>query len=94
MLEEVNIISATYVAEHWSTIIFDRKNRNQIAKYVGGSFSFLKLPEGKSVVVNNGTLMNGNHAVPQLYQNKNKIITRINALDMQNTYCKCEGAAV
>ena len=94
MLEEVNIISATYVAEHWSTIIFDRKNRNQIAKYVGGSFSFLKLPEGKSVVVNNGTLMNGNHAVPQLYQNKNKIITRINALDMLNTYCEGEGAAV
>ena len=38
--------------------------------------------------------MNGNHAVPQLYQNKNKIITRINALDMQNTYCEGEGAAV
>ena len=31
-------------------------------------------------------------AVPQLYQNKNRIITRINALDMQNTYC--EGGAV
>ena len=94
LLGEVNIISDTYVAKHWSTIIFNRKNRNQIEKYVGGSFSFLKLPEGKSVVLNNDTVMNGNHAVPQLYQNKNKIITRINALDMQNTYCKCEGAAV
>ena len=94
MLGEVNIISDTYVAKHWSTIIFNKKNRNQIEKYVGGSFSFLKLPEGKSVVLNNDTVMNGNHAVPQLYQNKNKIITRINALDMQNTYCKCEGAAV
>ena len=38
--------------------------------------------------------MNGKHAVPQLYQNKNNIITRINALDMQNTYCEGEGAAV
>ena len=54
----------------------------------------MKLPEGKTVIVNSKAVMNGNHAVPQLYQNKNKIITRINALDMQNTYCKCEGAAV
>ena len=92
MLGEVNIISNTYVAEDWSTIICDRKNRNQIAKYVGGNFSFLKLPEGKTVIVNSEAVMNGNHAVPQLYQNKNRIITRINALDMQNTYC--EGAAV
>ena len=38
--------------------------------------------------------MNGNHAVPQLCQDKNKIITRISALDLQNTYCKGEGAAV
>ena len=44
LLGEVNIISDTYVAEDWSTIICDRKNRNQIAKYVGGNFSFLKLP--------------------------------------------------
>ena len=32
--------------------------------------------------------------VPQLYQNKNKIITRINALEIQNAYCEGEGAAV
>ena len=92
LLGEVNIISDTYVAEDWSTIICDRKNRNQIAKYVGGNFSFLKLPECKTVIVNSEAVMNGNHAVPQLYQNKNRIITRINALDMQNTYC--EGGAV
>ena len=94
LLGEVNIISDTYVAEDWSTIICDRKNRNQIAKYVGGNFSFLKLPECKTVIVNSEAVMNGNHAVPQLYQNKNKIITRINALDMLNTYCEGEGAAV
>ena len=93
-LEKVNIRSDTYVAEDWSTIICDRKNRNQIAKYVGDNFSFFKLREGKTVIVNSEAVTNGNHAVPQLYQNKNKIITRINALDMQNTYCKCEGAAV
>ena len=93
MLGEVNIISDTCVPEDWSTIIYDRKNRNQIAKYVGGNFSFLKLPECKTVIVNSEAVMNGNHAVPQLYQNK-KIINRINALDMQNTYCEGEGAAV
>ena len=94
LLGEVNIISDTYVAKDWSTIICDRKNRNQIAKYVGGNFSYLKLPEGKTVIVNSEAVMNGNHAVPPLYQNKNKIITRINTLDMQNTYCEGEGAAV
>ena len=38
--------------------------------------------------------MNGNHAVPQSYQNKNEIITRINEFDMQITYCEAERAAV
>ena len=96
LLGEVNIdiISHTYVAEDWSTIICDRKNRNQIAKYVEGNVSFLKLPEGKTVIVNSEAVMNGNHAVPQLCQDKNKIITRISALDVQNTYCEGEGAAV
>ena len=45
-------------------------------------------------MVNSEAIMNGNHAVPQLYQNTNKIFTRINALDMQNTSCEGEGAAV
>ena len=92
LLGEVNNISNTYVAEDWSTIICDRKNRNQIAKYVGGNFSYLKLPEGKTVIVNSEAVMNGNHAVLKLYQNKNKIIARINALDMQNTYYEVKGA--
>ena len=70
------------------------ENGNQIAKYVGGNFSFLKLPEAKTVMVNSEAIMNGNHAVPQLYQNTNKVFTRINALDMQNTSCEGEGAAV
>ena len=35
--------------------------------------------------------MNGNHAVPQLYQNKNKIITRINGPGMKSTCCEDEG---
>ena len=94
LLGEVNIISDTYVAEDWSTIICDTKNRNQIAKYVEANFAFLKLPEGKTIIVNSEAVMNGNYAVPQLYQNKNKLITRINALDIQNTYCEGEGAAV
>ena len=66
LLGEVNIISDTYVAEDWSTLICDRKNRNEIAKYVGGNFSFLKLPERKTVRVNSEAVMNGNHAVHQL----------------------------
>ena len=56
--------------------------------------NLLKLPDGKTVLVSSEAVMNGNHAVHQLYQNKNKIITRINALNMQNTYCKGEGVAV
>ena len=72
LLGEANIISDTYVAEDWSTIICDRKNKNQIAKYDGGNFSFLKLPKGKTVIVNSEAVMNSNHAVPQLYQNKKK----------------------
>ena len=94
LLGEVNIdiISHTYVAEDWSTIICDMKNRNQTAKYVEGNVSFLKLPEGKTVIVNSEAVMNGNHAVLKLYQNKNKIIARINALDMQNTYYEVKGA--
>ena len=54
----------------------------------------MKLPQAKTVTVNSEAIMNGNYAVPQLYQNTNKIFTRINALDMQNTYCEGEGAAV
>ena len=88
------MITNTYVAEDWSTIICDRKNRNQIAKYIGGNFSLLKLPEGKTVIVNSEAVINGKHAIPQVYQNKNKIITRINALDVQNTYYEVEGTAV
>ena len=64
LLGGINIISNTYVAEDWSTIICDRKNRNQIAKYVGGNFSSLKLPEGKTVTVNSEAVMNGKYAVP------------------------------
>ena len=50
-----------------------------------------KLPEGKTVIVNSKAVMNGNHAVPQLYQNKNKIITRIKGPDMKSTCCEDEG---
>ena len=54
----------------------------------------LKLPEGKTVIVNSEAVINGKHAIPQVYQNKNKVITRINALNVQNTYCEVEGTAV
>ena len=94
LLGEVNTISDTNVAESWGTIICEKKNRDQIAKYVGGNFSSLKLPEGKTVIVNSEAVMNVKHLVPQLYQNKNKIITRIYALNMQNTYYKGDGAVV
>ena len=91
LLGEVNIISNTYVPGDWGTIICDRKTKNQIVKDVGGSFSSLKHPEGKTIILNNETVMDVKHAIPQLYKNKNNI-TRINAFHMQNTYC--EGIAV
>ena len=59
LLGEINIISDTFVAEDWSTISYDRKNRNQIAKYVGSNFSLLKLPECKTLIVNSEAVMNG-----------------------------------
>ena len=49
--------------------------------------------KGKTVIVNGEAVMNGKHALSQLYQNKNNN-TRINALDMQNKYCEREGAAI
>ena len=52
LLGEVNIIGETFTTEDWGTIICDRENRNQIAKYVGGNFLSLKLPEAKTVIVN------------------------------------------
>ena len=57
-------------------------------KYVAGNLSLLKLPEGKKLIVNSEVVKNGKHIGSQLYQNKSALITRINALDMQNTYCK------
>ena len=91
LLGEANIISNTYVPGDWGTIICDRKTKNQIVKDVGGSFSLLKHPQGKTIILNNETVMDVKHAVPHLYKNKNNI-TRINALHMQNIYC--EGIAV
>ena len=75
LLGKVNIISDTYVAEDWSTIICEKKNRNQIGKYVGGNFSLLKLlklPDGKTVLVSSEAVINGNHTVPQYIKIKTK----------------------
>ena len=65
LLGEVNIVSDTYVTKDCNTIICERKNRNQIAKYVGGNFSLLKLPEGKTLIVNSEAVVNGTHTVSQ-----------------------------
>ena len=66
LLGEVNIVSNTYVPGDRGTIICDRKTKNQIAKDVGGNFSLLKHPEGKTIIVNEETVMNVKHAVLQL----------------------------
>ena len=38
--------------------------------------------------------MNGEKSVPMIYKNKNSLVEKVNALDMENTYCEGEGAAV
>ena len=37
LLGEVNLISHTHIVEDWNDIIWDRNNRNKLAKYVGAS---------------------------------------------------------
>lgn len=36
--------------------------------------------------------MNGEYSDPQLYQSRNNKTVKMNALDLQNTYCEEEGA--
>ena len=49
---------------------------------------------GKTLIVNSEAVMNGEYSVPQLYHSRNNKTVKINALDLQNTYCEGEGAAV
>ena len=45
---------------------------------------------GKTLIVNSEAVMNGEYSVPKLYHSRNNETVKINALDLQNTYC--EGA--
>ena len=58
LLGKVNIISDPYVTKDWNTIVFDVKNRDQIAKYVVGNVSSLNLLAGKIIKANSETVMN------------------------------------
>ena len=49
---------------------------------------------GKTLIVNSEAVINGEYSVPQLYHTRNNETAKINALDLQNTYCEGEGAAV
>ena len=49
---------------------------------------------GKTLIVNSEAVMNGEYSVPQLYHSRNNKTVKINALDLRNTYCEGEGAAV
>ena len=54
----------------------------------------MNIPPGKLIVVNSKAVMNGEHSVPKIYENENHFFEKLNALDMENTYCEGEGATV
>ena len=84
-LGEENIISDDYIADDWNGIIWDRVNRNKVAKYVGANCHSMHILPGKLLVRNSGAVMNGEHFVPLTYKNKNNSVQKVNALDMENT---------
>ena len=94
LLGEENIISDDYITDDWNAIICDRANRNKVAKYVGANCHLMHIPPGKLLVTNSEAVMNGEKSVPMIYKNKNNFVEKVNALDMENTYCEGEGAAV
>ena len=94
LLGEENIISDDYITDDWNAIICDRANRNKVAKYVGANCHLMHIPPGKLLVTNSEAVMNGERSVPMIYKNKNNFVEKVNALDMENTYCEGEGAAV
>ena len=54
----------------------------------------MHIPPGKLLVTNSEAVMNGENSVPMIYKNKNSFVEKVNALDMENTYCEGGGAAV
>ena len=56
--------------------------------------SFISIDLSKTLIVNNEAVMNGEYSVPQLYHSRNNKTVKINVLDLQDTYCKGEGATV
>ena len=56
--------------------------------------SLISIDLGKTLIVNSEAVMNGEYSVPQLYHSRNNKTVKINALDLQNTYCEGERAAV
>ena len=56
--------------------------------------SLISTDLGKTLIVNSEAVMNGKYSVPQLYHSRNNKTVKTNALDVQNTYCEGEEAAV
>ena len=50
--------------------------------------SLISIDLGKTLIVNSEAVMNGEYPVPQLYHSRNNKTVKINALDLQNTYCE------
>ena len=94
LLGEENIISDDYITDDWNAIICDRANRNKVEKYAGANCHLMNNLPGKLLVTNSEAVMNGEHSVPLIYKNKNNSVEKVNALDMENTYCEGERAAV
>ena len=54
----------------------------------------MHIPSGKLLVTNSEAVMNGEHSISLIYKNKNNSVEKVNAQDMEKTYCEGEGAAV
>ena len=85
LLGEENI-SDDYITNYWNVIIWDRANRNKVAKYVGANIHFMHIPPTKLLVTNRGAVMNGQQPIPLICENKNKFVEKVNALDNTRKY--------
>ena len=54
----------------------------------------MHIPPEKLLFKNSEAVMNGENSVPLIYKNKNNFVEKVNARDMENTYCEGEGASV
>ena len=54
----------------------------------------MHIPPEKLLVKNSEAVMNGENSVPLIYKKKKKFVEKVNAIDMENSYCEGEVAVV